>query len=346
MTFFTLLFALAFEQWRPLKLDNPAYRAVQYAAAWLEDHMDVGDQRHGRWAWWGLVGGICLGVYVIYLVLYWLLPPLAFVWNVAVLFMTLGFRQFSHYYTDIQFALSEGDLPAARGLLHAWKAEPSSNAGHNAASTDSTQFNTEDLSLSEIVRHTLIEALLASHRHVFGVLLCFVLLPGPLGAVLYRLANYLARRWNRERANLQINDPTKPRAKQATNTFGCYAQRAFEVIDWLPARVTAFVFAVVGNFEDAIYCWKTCVTSHQHASFNRSSPSSQAILLAAGEGAMGVQITESPSTIYAATEENGNAWRGASPSLVSLKAGVGMVWRAIILWFILILFISIAYCVG
>lgn len=345
MTFFTLLFALAFEQWRPLKLDNPAYRTVQYAAAWLEDHMDVGDQRHGRWAWWGLVGGICLGVYVIYLVLSWLLPPLAFVWNVAVLFMTLGFRQFSHYYTDIQFALSEGDLPAARRLLHAWKAESSSNSGRNAASTDSTQFNAEDLSLSEIVRHTLIEALLASHRHVFGVLLCFVLLPGPVGAVLYRVANYLARRWNSERANLQINDPTKPPAKQATNAFGRYAQRAFEVIDWLPARVTAFVFAVVGNFEDAVYCWKTCVASNHAALPSNSSPNSQGILLAAGEGAMGIQLTENLSTASAATEED-NSWRGASPSLASLKTGVGMVWRAVVLWVGLLGLTSLAYWVN
>ena len=60
---------------------------------------------------------------------------------------------------------------------------------------------------------------------------------------------------------------------------------------------------------------------------------------------MGVQLTENFSTANASEEED-NAWRGASPILASLKTGVGMVWRAIILWFILILFISIAYCVG
>jgi membrane protein required for beta-lactamase induction len=29
------------------------------------------------------------------------------------------------------------------------------------------------------------------------------------------------------------------------------------VIDWIPQRLTAFVFAVVGDFEDALFCWRS-----------------------------------------------------------------------------------------
>ena len=39
---------------------------------------------------------------------------LAFVWSVAVLYVTLGFRQFSHYFTDIRDALDDGDEVAGR----------------------------------------------------------------------------------------------------------------------------------------------------------------------------------------------------------------------------------------
>ncbi|CAH2904295.1 MAG: Similar to cobalamin biosynthesis protein CbiB [uncultured Paraburkholderia sp.] len=39
---------------------------------------------------------------------------LTFLWNVAVLYFTLGFRQFSHYFTDIHLALNNDDVPRAR----------------------------------------------------------------------------------------------------------------------------------------------------------------------------------------------------------------------------------------
>ena len=34
------------------------------------------------------------------------------------------------------------------------------------------------------------------------------------------------------------------------------SQRAWGLIDWLPARITALGFAVVGSFEEAIDCWR------------------------------------------------------------------------------------------
>jgi cobalamin biosynthesis protein CobD/CbiB len=58
-----------------------------------------------------------------------------------------------------------------------------------------------------VLRHVIEHALLAAHRHVFGVFFWFVLLSalglGPAGAVLYRMAEFAAatgptaRRWKR-----------------------------------------------------------------------------------------------------------------------------------------------------
>ena len=39
---------------------------------------------------------------------------LAFVWVVCVLYVTLGFRQFSHHFSEIRQALEEGNDLAAR----------------------------------------------------------------------------------------------------------------------------------------------------------------------------------------------------------------------------------------
>ena len=39
--------------------------------------------------------------------------------------------------------------------------------------------------------------------------------------------------------------------------FGWFARAGFRRIDWIPARLTAVSFAIVGDFEDAVYCWRT-----------------------------------------------------------------------------------------
>ncbi len=46
---------------------------------------------------------------------------LAFAWSVLVLYVTLGFRQFSHHFTAIRDALEVGDEDTARELLADWQ---------------------------------------------------------------------------------------------------------------------------------------------------------------------------------------------------------------------------------
>ena len=76
-------------------------------------------------------------------------------------------------------------LAEARLLLTAWKQQ------------DTPAFNAAELNVEEVARIAIEEALVASHRHVFGVFFWFVVLPGPSGAVLYRAADFVARSWNR-----------------------------------------------------------------------------------------------------------------------------------------------------
>ena len=96
--------------------------------------------------------------------------------NVVVLYLTLGFRQFSHYFTDIRDALQRGDEVEARHLLGQWR-----------------HLDASELPRTELLRHVLEHSLLAAHRHVFGVFFCFIVFSalglGPAGAVLYRMVN-------------------------------------------------------------------------------------------------------------------------------------------------------------
>src|SRR5438876_957694 len=82
-----------------------------------------------------------------------------------------------------------------------------------------------------------------AHHGTFAPLFWCLVLPGPLGLVLYPLALRAARSWE----HLVERDE---------RDFGWFAARAFHVIDWIPQRLTAFVFAIVGDFEDALFCWR------------------------------------------------------------------------------------------
>ena len=156
--------------------------------------------------------------------IHWLL---GLVVNVTVLFFALGFRQFSHRGTEIQIALANGDLIAARQRTDGMETADRSDL-----------FSAADLDQDEVVRQAIEHGLLLSQRHVFGVFFWFVVLPGPIGAVVYRLAEHVARIWNRP-----------PVTATPPDQFGDFARRAFAWIDWAPARLTSLGFAVVGDFE-------------------------------------------------------------------------------------------------
>ena len=130
----------------------------------------------------------------------------AVAFNVAALYFTLGFRQFSHHFTELQLAVKSGDIERARALLEEWR---------GASGVVRTR--------EEVIRLAIEEALISSQRHVFGVIFWYVLLPGPSGAVLYRLSAYLWGRW------------------KDLGGFGRFAARAFELIEWPAVRLTAKV---------------------------------------------------------------------------------------------------------
>src|SRR5258708_8483286 len=178
MTFFSVLLALIIEQLRALSPNNPVSALLQYHAESAAHGFDAGKQKHGILAWLVVVLPWTLVVGLVYYVLYEINFVLAFLWNVVIVYFTLGFRQFSHYFTDIHLALNNDDVPRAREILNEW-----------------TGLETVDMPVSEIVRHTLIHAVVASHRHVFGVFFWFLIPVGPAGAGLFCLPRYLAPPW-------------------------------------------------------------------------------------------------------------------------------------------------------
>jgi len=322
MGFVSILVALLLEQARPLKQGNAAHGLARAWVRWVGHSFDAGRPQHAVLAW---TVGVLLPATVTAAV-YWVLVlaagwPLAMVWNIVVLYVTLGFRQFSHHFTDIRNALESGDTEQARHLLARWR-----------------QVDLAGLPRSEIVRQVVEHSVIAAHRHVFGVLTWFSILSavglGPAGAVLYRLGEFVPRYWQSKAEVLAqpVSEPLQDMASQC-----------WHLIDWLPARVTAIGFAVVGSFEEAIENWRNRV--QQGLSGN------DGVILAATAGAINLHLgsgTQDPGGGGPDTDGDASALLsgGQQPEVGHLRTVVGLVWRTVLMWMTLLALLTLARLLG
>src|SRR5262245_29723141 len=305
MKFLALVVALLLEQVRPVRNRSRMYQWFGRYATGLQEKFDDGQYQHGVIAWLLAAGPLVLATAAVYHALHVIAAPLAWAWSVAVLYVTMGFRQFSHFFTDILKALNNDDPATARRLLAEWSRE-------SAAEFSST----------EIARVAIEQGLLSSHRFVFGAIAWFVVL-GPAGAVLYRASEMLAAQWS-----------PRPGAEGA---FGRFAARFYFWMDWVPARATALTFAVVGNFEDAVYGWRS-----QAAAW---SARTQGTILAAGAGALGIRLGDALHQ-YGSVQFRPELGIGRDASVDAMESTVGLVWRSLVLWMFLVLIVSLAHALG
>ena len=160
MSFFSIFLALIIEQARPMSPTHFLHQWLRRWADWVASHVDGGSPSQA-WLAWGLLVGVPAGLAVL---IHWILAYslgwlFAVAWNVALLYITLGFRQFSHHFTAIREALENGDEIQARELLAQWQ-----------------QVQVGQIPRSEIVRHVIEFSMIAAHRHVFGVFFWYALI--------------------------------------------------------------------------------------------------------------------------------------------------------------------------
>ena len=328
MSFFAVLLALLIEQLKPLPRNNWVHRTLMAWVAWTGRNFDAGHERHALVVWCITVLAPALAAAALHFALARtsLLAALAF--DVAVLYLSLGFRQFSHYFTDIRDALERGDEAEARRLLAEWR-----------------HLDASELPRTKLLRHVIEHSLLAAHRHVFGVFFWFVLFSslglGPLGALLYRMAEFAARYWSY---------PSKALGVPANERLMAVSQQMFALIDHVPSRMTAFGFAVVGNFEEAINAWRRDAGLWKHAN--------EGVILASASGALGVQLGGSAAPGATPDRSRGfdagpvddaaaeGSTAGDPPQLGHLRSVVGLVWRSVVLWMLLLALLTLANLVG
>jgi len=331
MSLFALITALLLEQVQPLSSRKFLSGLLSGYVSFFRQRFNAGQQRHGMIAWLLAVLPLLAGVFVLYQLLCRVNPVLAWAFNVLVLYLTMGFRQFSHYFTDIHQALREGRLDDARRLLSAWRGIPA-----------------QELNAEEVARLTIEQALIASHRFVFGVIVWFVLfsaagLGGAAGALLYRLGQFLRWHLAEEYQDRRFGQPDEFEAEGLVEgqwekgEFGRFSRMAFYYLDWLPVRLTAMTFAIVGNFEDTIYCWRTQAASWPDAETG--------ILLSSGAGALGVRLGM-PVQQEEMLLDRPELGVGDDADNGFMQSTVGLVWRAVVFWLILLMLLTLSNLLG
>jgi adenosylcobinamide-phosphate synthase len=308
MNFLAIIGALTLEQWRGIRWRGAIVRLFRRYARAIERRFNAGAAQQGAIAAViVLVPPVLLSVGV-----YWALlqisPLLAMAWSAVVLVVVIGFRQFSQTFAAIAEALKAGDAIAARKRLVAWR-------GSDAAGATA----------EEIPKLAIEQGLLDAYRNVFGALFWFLLAPGPAGALLYWMTSLLAEQWR--------GDAVTPMGTQLAR-FGHPVARLLHWLDWVPVRLTAMTFAVAGDFEDAVYCWRTQA---------RAWPSLlEGILLASGAGALGCAIGGMLTAETGEPEFRSELGLGEVADVDAMPSATGLVWRALLVWLVLVLLLTLA----
>jgi|UniRef100_UPI0040480A26 adenosylcobinamide-phosphate synthase len=319
MTFFSILIALIAEQYRPVNahhwINRLSARWLDWVALEFSGKKDEGASPVGaRMAC--LVAFVLptFLVFIIYVAFMIAFPILGFLWNVIIAYLFFGFRQFSHSFTAVHEAIQNHDLPAARLALGEWYGP---------------ELDTTNLDETEVISLALERAIIGSHHHVFGVLFWFLMPIGPAGVVLYRLADTASQRWS-DKGDFNLGES---------------ARHFFYVLDWVPARITAIGFAIVGNFEGAVYSWRHLA--------QKWSDSISGVILAAGSGALGVRLGEplsepdSDEALRMAEAGEPVVYEvGNEPTERTMRSAIGLVWRLVIAWMVLLLMLTTALWLG
>lgn len=304
MNFIVLVSALALSYYRPHKSLDWLFHVCTPYAQLLERNFNGGKNRHGvvAWALGALLPSIVIGF--LYYGLMELNVIVGMLFGIAVLYLILRFSRFSQRAERIATALADKNIDEARMLLSQWE-PPLETSHYNAA---------------EVARVSIETTLRRAHQGLFGPIFWFVLL-GPGGALLYRLSHLFMQSWE----------------PHLDNHFHRFAHRAFEWLDWLPIRISGACFAIVGDFEDAVYCWRTQAAGWPEQSLG--------IILASGAGALGVRLGE-PLPYRGVLQFRPELGLGDEADADYLKSSVGLVWRVLVLLVGLLLLLTFAHWLG
>lgn len=240
------------------------------------------------------VSGWCLAV----------LPPVLLVWllslsslgwlvDILVLYFALGLKSLGQHALPVAQALRLGNLGEARrrvGYLVSRRTSELDACGVARAGTESVLENGADA--------------------VFASLFWFAVLGAP-GVLLHRLSNTLDAMWGYRNERFE--------------RFGWAAAKIDDVLNYVPARLVALTYALLGRTATALRCWRRQAPQWD-------SPNAGPVM-AAGAGALQVQL--GGSAIYHGVEEQRpQLGEGAPAQARDIERALNLVYLGALLWLV------------
>jgi len=236
-----------------------------------------------------LVGGFALTTFLVHRSLSswgWLLES-------ALLYLAIGATSLGQHAAAVRRALDIGDLDAAR-----------QNVGRMVSR------DTANLDETAVARAAVESVLENGCDAVFGALFWFFVAGAP-GVVAYRLANTLDAMWGYK----------NPRYLH----FGWAAARLDDLFNWIPARLTALTYLLLGKSGAAWRCWQSQAPTWE-------SPNAGPVM-AAGAGALTVRLG-GPAVYHGRLESRPPLGEGQEPVAADIARATTLVRRGVALWLV------------
>ncbi|MBV7562326.1 adenosylcobinamide-phosphate synthase CbiB [Pseudomonas sp. sia0905] len=254
-----------------------------------------GWRSHGVSAW-------CLAVLPLTLltVLLVQLPWIGWLVQIVALYAALGLRSLDQHAQPVAQALRLGDLPMARqrvGYMVSRRTEDLDATGVARAGTESVLENGSDA--------------------VFAALFWFLVAGAP-GVVLYRLSNTLDAMWGYRNERFE--------------RFGWAAAKIDDLLNYVPARLVALTYAVLGRSALAMRCW-------QRQAPQWDSPNAGPVM-AAGAGALGVSLGGA-AVYHGELHQRPELGEGPPPRARDIERAMNLVWGGVLLWLLLMLIVEV-----
>jgi adenosylcobinamide-phosphate synthase len=274
------------------KRNHPLVAFGRYAER-IEQRFNAGGRgwrSHGVTGWF--IAVVPLTVLITFLS--WL-PYIGWLVEIAALYCALGLRSLGEHVEPVAQALRADDLEEARRRV-----------GYLVSR------QTSELDATEVARAATESVLENGSDAVFAAIFWFAVLGAP-GVVLYRLSNTLDAMWGYRNERFE--------------RFGWSSAKIDDLLNYIPARLVALTYALLGKTRLALRCWRTQAPKWD-------SPNAGPVM-ASGAGALGVELGGA-AIYHGELHQRPQLGEGVPADADSIDRGWQLVQRGVWLWLLIL----------
>lgn len=244
----------------------------------------------------------CLLIIPLTVVTYFLEYYFGWWFSLIMAYLAIGGKSLRDHALQVLDALQQNDLSLAR-----------QNVGY-IVSRDTATLDEQAISKSTI------ESVLENGSDAIFSALFWFLVAGAWGVVLYRLSNTLDAMWGYRNEKYEY--------------FGKFSARIDDILNWIPARLTALSYLIVGNSKCAWQCW-------QQQAKHWYSPNA-GVVMATGAGALNVQLGGA-ARYHGKTKIRPLLGSNRPVAAEDIRRSWQLVFNSMLLWAIVAIFIGLLY---